>query len=168
MQSNNSSTTHPLDIYFRHNLWSNLQLFDACSRLDETQLAFSIAGTLGSIHATLSHIISGEDQYIFQISNGEQMAERGGLTAATPLSELRQRVETSSSILLQLATLVDGNRRARVGEGDDAFLIPIQALLLQAIHHGHEHRTQIETMLGQLGIETPGLSAWRYFDEEMA
>ncbi len=28
--------------------------------------------------------------------------------------------------------------------------------LLQAIHHTHEHRTQIESMLGHLGLEPLG------------
>ena len=55
----------------------------------------------------------------------------------------------------------------RVGSEDDSFMISIEALLLQAIHHGQEHRTQVESMLGQLGIEPPGLSGWRYFDEQI-
>ena len=67
----------------------------------------------------------------------------------------------------QLATSLDGSIRVLVGAGDDAILIPVEALLLQAIHHAHEHRTQIETMLGQLGIDPPGLSGWRYFVEQI-
>jgi uncharacterized damage-inducible protein DinB len=38
----------------------------------------------------------------------------------------------------------------------------------ESIHHAHEHRTQITTLLGQQGIEPPSLSGWNYFDEEIA
>ena len=37
--------------------------------------------------------------------------------------------------------------------------------LLQAIHHAHEHRTQICTILSQSGIAPPDLPVWTYGDE---
>ena len=33
---------------------------------------------------------------------------------------------------------------------------------MQAIHHATEHRTQVHTILGQLGIEPPEISVWSY------
>jgi uncharacterized damage-inducible protein DinB len=167
MQSVRSSATHPLDIFFRHNLWSNLELFDACLALDDDQLAYSAEGTFGSIRSTLAHITFAEERYIYHITSGKQSADAQKPTAATTLTEMRSRVAASGAALLQLATTVDGSTRVRIGADDDAFEISIEALLLQVIHHATEHRTQIESMLGQLGIEPPGLSAWRYFDEQI-
>lgn len=167
MQPVSSPLTHPLAIYFRHNLWSNLLLFDTCLRLDETQLDYSIEGAYGSIKSTLRHITGAEERYIFHITGGKQSAEASRPASAASLAELRARVAASGETLLQLATSLDGSIRVLVGAGDDAILIPVEALLLQAIHHAHEHRTQIETMLGQLGIDPPGLSGWRYFDEQI-
>jgi uncharacterized damage-inducible protein DinB len=167
MQKDNSIPTHPLEIYFRHNLWSNLRLFDACRELPEEHLDYSSKGSYGSIRSTLRHISSSEEYYIFHIASGKQAAylERPG--EETPLSELRTRVGASGETLLELATTLDVSTLINVGTGEEAFLISIEALLLQVIHHAHEHRTQIESMLGQLGIDPPGLSGWRYYDEEI-
>jgi uncharacterized damage-inducible protein DinB len=167
MQSDGSPPTHPLDIYFRHNLWSNLLLFDACLGLDETQVEYSAKGTFGSIRSTLGHIVSAEEHYIYHITSGTQSTEPQRPTPTTPIAELRARVEASGGTLLQLATSHDGSIRVRVGDGDDSFLMSVEALLLQALHHASEHRTHIETMLGQLGVDPPGLSGWRYFDEQI-
>ncbi len=159
---------HPLDIFFRHNLWSNLALFDACMALDEEQLAFSAEGTFGSIRSTLAHIVFAEERYIFHITSGKQSADAQRPTATTPLAELRSRVAASSTTLTQLATTLDGSQRVRIGTDEEGFEITVEALLLQAIHHATEHRTQIQSMLGQMQLEPPGLSAWRYYDEEIA
>ena len=96
MQYDDSSPTHPLDIYFRHNLWANLLLFDACLGLDEAQLEFSAKGTFGSIKSTLGHIVFAEERYIFHITSGKQSAETPRPTPTTLLAELRTRVEPSS------------------------------------------------------------------------
>lgn len=165
MPTDSSTPTHPLDIYFRHNLWANLKLFDACMELNEEQLAFAAAGTFGSIQSTLGHIVFAEERYSFHITGGKQMADALEPTSTTSLAELRARATASGETLFQLATTLDGSERLRVGA--DASLMSIEALLLQAIHHGAEHRTQIETILGQLGIDPPDLSGWRYFDEEI-
>jgi uncharacterized damage-inducible protein DinB len=38
-------------------------------------------------------------------------------------------------------------------------------LLLQAVNHGTEHRSQIATILTQLGVEPPEMDGWTYFFE---
>jgi uncharacterized damage-inducible protein DinB len=38
-------------------------------------------------------------------------------------------------------------------------------LLIQAIHHGNDHRTQICSTLGALGEEVPELDGWRFWVE---
>jgi uncharacterized damage-inducible protein DinB len=167
MQPDKSTGYHPLEIYFRHNLWSNLLLFDACIELDAEQLEYSADGTYGSIQSTLAHIVSAEEWYIFHITTGEQMADTERPKASAPLVEMRERIKYSSEILHDLAISLDGTQIVKVGTGEDSDLIPIEALLLQVLHHAHEHRTQVESMLGQLGLDPPGLSGWRYFEEQI-
>ena len=41
--------------------------------------------------------------------------------------------------------------------------MPASLLLLQAVNHGTEHRSQIATVLTQLGIEPPEMDGWTYF-----
>jgi uncharacterized damage-inducible protein DinB len=42
---------------------------------------------------------------------------------------------------------------------------PLASLLMQAINHATEHRTQISTIITQLGLEPPDMSGWQYMDE---
>ena len=164
---NAEKSAHPLGIFFRHNLWSNMLLFDSCLDLDQQQADYSSEGTYGSIKSTLRHIVSAEERYIFHITSGKQMADLERPSEIALLAELRDRAEVTGKILLDLAISVDGAEIVRVGSGEESELIPIEALLLQVVHHAHEHRTQVESMLGQLGLDPPGLSGWRYFDEQI-
>jgi hypothetical protein len=36
-------------------------------------------------------------------------------------------------------------------------------LLIQALHHGNDHRTQICSTLGALDLEVPEIDAWEYW-----
>ncbi len=36
-------------------------------------------------------------------------------------------------------------------------------LLLQAINHGTEHRSQVATILSQLGVQAPEMDGWTFF-----
>ena len=39
-------------------------------------------------------------------------------------------------------------------------------LLVQAINHATEHRTQVAAILTQLGIEPPGMDGWTYHEDQ--
>jgi uncharacterized damage-inducible protein DinB len=41
--------------------------------------------------------------------------------------------------------------------------MPVSLYLLQAVNHGTEHRSQVATVLTQLGVEPPGMDGWAYF-----
>ena len=51
--------------------------------------------------------------------------------------------------------------------GDDppgTWRMPVSLFLLQAINHGTEHRSQVATILTQLGVEPPNMDGWTYLD----
>ena len=41
----------------------------------------------------------------------------------------------------------------------------LASLVMQAINHSTEHRTQVSTILTQLGLEPPDMSGWEYMVE---
>ena len=41
----------------------------------------------------------------------------------------------------------------------------LASLMIQAINHATEHRTQVSTILTQLGLEPPDMTGWQYMDE---
>ena len=148
------------NILFRHNLWANLRLFDACVRLDDAQLDHSDPGTYGSIRSTLTHLMRSEERYLFFLLGQEHDRD-----AEPPMAELMERVRESGQALIQVAVSIQPDTQARVGE--KAELIPATIVLLQTIQHGSEHRTHVATLLGQLGIIPPPLSGWDFYDEEI-
>lgn len=153
---------HPLDIFFKHNLWANLRLLAACQDLTDDQMNHTPKGTFGSILQTLGHIVDAEERYIFHITAGKQNLSPQDPKASSSIIELQKRASASGKAILEIATSADGEEMVWVGSDKDAFQFSIEAL-----HHASEHRTQVETTLGQLGLETPGLSGWRYFDEKI-
>jgi uncharacterized damage-inducible protein DinB len=161
------TTYHPLEILFKHNLWANLRLLDACQDLSKEQLDHKPEGTYGSILETLRHIVGAEEYYIFHITAGEVDLKAKRSVGEPTFADIQKRTEISGKAILDLATSAKGKELVWVGSDEDAFQISIEALLLQALHHASEHRTQIETTLGQMGLETPGLSGWRFYEEEI-
>ena len=130
-------------------------------------LPMVMAGTFGSIPETLAHLVRAEERYLSFLTEKEfSQAPKPGATRS--LTELQERVRQSGVALQKIATQIQPDIEAPVGEGEEAEMLPAYILLLQAIHHAHEHRTQAATILGQLGIEPPALSGWAYYDEEVA
>lgn len=108
-----------------------------------------------------------EERYIFHITAGKQNLSPRDPETFQAVADLQKRAAASGKAILDLAISVDGQELVWVGSGEETFQISIEALLLQALHHASEHRTQVETILGQLRLETPGLSGWRYYDDEI-
>ena len=151
--------------FFRHHLWANLRLFDSCLTLSEDQLMHADPGTFGTIRATLVHLVRAEEWYLFLLTGEEPAGPE--LDSQTSLADMKERAHESGTMLMQVAMDIDPSGEVPVGEGEESELIPVTIFLLQAIHHAHEHRTQIATLMGQQGITPPAISGWGYFEEEL-
>ena len=152
--------------FFHHHVWANNRMFDECLKLNDEQLDFASAGTYGSIKATLAHLVRAEERYLFFLTENE-VTDGPKANPQMPVAELKSRIQKSGKTLLEVATAVQPDSQVQVGEGQEAELIPAVVLLLQAVYHAHEHRTHIATLLGQMGLEPPGLSGWNFYDEEI-
>lgn len=151
--------------FYKHNLWANLRLLDACAQLSDEQLGASAPGTYGSIRDTLAHLFHAEASYLARLP-GFQPRSRLSLDEYPGIGALREHARRSGEGLIAAATSLDPAHILR--ETDDhgkpyemAAIMP----LMQAIHHAAEHRCHIATVLGQIGIQPPDLSVWAY-DEE--
>lgn len=155
-----------LNIFYRHNLWANLNLFDTCLALTETQLGHTDRGTYGSIRATLTHLVRSEERYLFFLNRQATTDVEQSDTPPT-ITDLKQRVLRCGQTLIQIVGSIQPETPVQVGEGEKAELMPATIVLLQTLYHSNEHRTHVATMLGQLGIAPPPLSGWEYYDEEI-
>ncbi|MEM7128219.1 MAG: DinB family protein [Chloroflexota bacterium] len=153
---------------FQHHIWSNDRVFDACLNLDHEQLQYASAGTYGSIKATLAHLVSAQEAFLWILIKQDAKDDRRA-NAEMSLDELKTRVQQCDALLLQVATSTESETMVEYRTSDEQMgTLPAMYVLLQAIHHGHEHRTHVTSMLGQLRIDPPVLSFWAYYEEQTA
>jgi len=148
---------------FRHNAWATHQLLVRCRTLTPAQREATVTGVYGNPVATLWHIIASEARYCFRLSDQQPAWDR---TAAEPpsLDELTARAaEMGTRWEAFLAAPFDAER-VLVYEWEDGTRkdVPAGVVLAQALHHGNEHRGQINTVLTASGVEPLDLGLWDF------
>lgn len=153
-----------LSDFFKHNLWANLCLLDACSHLTNEQLDATIVGVYGSIRETLMHLFIAEEGYAsrFSFTGAAPTPPLKEFTTFAGFDVLRQRAERSGKELEAIAEQADLTQVLHLDNGTyDAEVIIV---IMQAINHGVDHRSQISTILTQIGLSPISLDAWDYND----
>ena len=155
-----------LETLYHHNLWANLSLVDVCALLSDEQLQTSVVGGYGSILDTLQHFVMSEESYVYRIRTGEPLVRAQDAPRPT-MAEMRTSLQTSGEGLIEWATKVAPTDNIQLTWKDrQPVYVPKAVILTQAINHATEHRSQIMTILTQLGIEPPDLSSWSYYEAQ--
>jgi len=150
--------------FFRHNSMMNRRLLEACRRLSPDQLGATATGTFGSIGATLVHIANAQEGYAARLVDTER-PERLPEDPFPGFEALEERFAHGDAQLEEAAAQAGQDRKVQV-TGDDppgTWWMPVPLFLLQAVNHGTEHRSQVATILTQLGVEPPEMDGWTYF-----
>ena len=161
--------TTPNDIVglmFAHHLWATRKLIDHLEGLAPGQLDEAVPGTYGPVLQTLTHLVDADDRYLQRMSGkvlGDYV-DRGAVPLATLRGELDDHETRWGGYLRQLD---EGTLRAAItGRGDEPDIPDAEGLLLiQAVHHGNDHRTQICSTLGALDEAVPDLDGWSFWAE---
>lgn len=164
---------------FRHNLWANLALIDFRENVSDEVLATNVPGTYGSTRETLSHLAGTEERYLGML-RGELAPDASPRDpdAAPDLVALRERAlregkqltlttirnhaRASGEGLIADAASSEGDALLRVAFAGQAHELSAALVLVQAINHATEHRTQIKTALTQAGIQPPEIDGWTW------
>jgi uncharacterized damage-inducible protein DinB len=148
---------------FRYHAWATVQLIDYCLGQPPATLDELVIGTDRSMLHTLTHVV-GTEQWYLELLTGEPAANPIQRGEALALPDLRQRFLSHSgrwdALLERIGqleiSLPATDWRPEVAQG--------QALLVvQAIQHGIDHRTQICTTLATLGLAPPIIDGWFYW-----
>jgi uncharacterized damage-inducible protein DinB len=151
----------PLSNFYRHNLWANLRLVDALLALDPTQLELTEQGTFGSIFATLTHLVVNEERYLARL-RGESLEITWYKTQKPDLPTLREHLVASGNGFITYAeNYVPDSTVTGVVHGETV-TTPTIIIMLQAINHATQHRTDITTILAHHGLPTPDIDGWAY------
>jgi uncharacterized damage-inducible protein DinB len=148
---------------FRHNTWATHQVLQACASLTNDQLNTTVTGTYGSIIATLRHLVSSEGGYCRRLT-GEEPDWYANRDNDPDIAELARRVDDLASRWERfLAEPFDAERLFIIPwhDGIDRD-VPAGIVFNQVLHHGNEHRTQLNTTLTAIGVQTPDLGLWDF------
>ncbi len=145
--------------FFMYNLWANLCLLNACTPLSDAQLNATATGTFGSVRETLMHLFATEEGYVEDMTGTSPTPRLKDFTTFAGFDELRRRAERSGKELITIAEQRDLSQVLHLPENYDARGIIV---LIQALNHAIEHRSQIATLLSQQDIKPPRLDGWGY------
>lgn len=165
--TNQTGNYDSLETLFRHNLWANVCIMNACAKLTPDQLATQIIGTYGSIRDTLQHIVTAERSYLHRITTGQPLRRPEDAPPLT-LPEMQASIRQSGEGLVVAAPQVKPQDSVQVTWESTPVTVPCAILLTQAINHATEHRAQIMATLTHIGIEPPDVSGWSYLEAQGA
>jgi uncharacterized damage-inducible protein DinB len=157
----------PMDLiaeFLRHNTMMNERLLEACRPLTAEQLGTSVAGTYGTVGATLVHIVNSQVGYVPRFL----LADKPPRLPEDPFpgfDALTERMGIGNRLLEDAAARAGEGHEIRLSGNDPpaTWRMPAALVLLQAVNHGTEHRSQIATILTRLGVEPPAMDGWTYF-----
>jgi uncharacterized damage-inducible protein DinB len=146
---------------FGHHVWATIRVLDACSNLDDAQLATTVPGTYGAIIETLRHVVDGDVFYLDVLRGGalEPFDKEG-----SDIPTLRAVMEAHDAVWQRLVA-GDLDPGADIVEYEDNGYethAPLGIRLAQALYHGTDHRSQVCTALTTLGIEPPAIEVWDF------
>jgi uncharacterized damage-inducible protein DinB len=141
--------------------WANQKVLDACANLSGEQLRLTAPGTYGTIADTLQHLLSAERGYVRRLTNAERIRSQAGPFPG--VEALKGEFAKSDDALMEAAAALKPEDTT-VAEYDDGDMVTLRQSLVvvQAIHHGNDHRTHIYTILGSHGIPFEEIDVWGY------
>lgn len=142
-----------------HNNWANQELIRACRALTDEQLdAQPFGEDAWSIRRTLVHVLGSQRHYVQLLTR--PVAER--VDGAPGWEELEASAEASGAELRALALAEHPLTPRGTVRSRDGYEIEPWVVLVQAVHHGNDHRSQIGDAMRALGVEPPELAGWDY------
>ncbi len=149
---------------FRYNKWANLHLLDVCADFTEEQLQMNAPGTYGTIASTFFHMLAAEQRYLRRLGGGEpQINERD--MPFPGIAVLREHAVRSGDKLIEIAPYVSPDASYETSTArEETVVLHLGVVVVQALHHGNDHRTHICTILGHNGLTYGDMDVWAYGD----
>jgi uncharacterized damage-inducible protein DinB len=147
---------------FRYHKWANLHLLDVCAQLTGEQLQLTTPGTYGTVASTFQHMLAAEQRYLRRFDDIEPAISEDDEFPG--VARLREIAEAAADRLIRVAPKIGPELTAEVDADDGRFKLHVGVALIQALHHGNDHRTHVCTILGAHGITYGDMDVWAYGD----
>jgi len=152
---------HPVLGLFRRNEWATRELLRFCAGLPPEVLDRSDPDVYGSIAASFKHIVGAEMRYLSRLDGEPPGLDEEAPLALSDLDEPARACAQRWEALLRSDVDVDRVGQHHTRDGTQ-FRMAGWLGFVQAVHHGDDHRTQINTLLSRQGIEPPDLDGWAF------
>ncbi len=147
----------------RHHIWATRNQLEACAALTDEQLATSVPGTYGSILDTVRHVVGGDCSYLFVISGGRFGTTEVDEETMTVPELLATFDENAIGWETLLSEPEDDDRRAVRHRPDGSSTAAALGIRwAQVVHHSSDHRSQVNTVLTELGHQPEEFDVWAY------
>lgn len=151
---------HPVLALFRRNAWATDELLRFCAGLPPEVVQRADPDVYGGIQAQFNHIVGAEERYLSRLDGAAPSSSE-----QEPLANLFDPARACAErweALLRSNLQVDRVREHERQSG--RFRIADWLGFVQAVHHGDDHRTQVNTLLSRQGIDPPNLDGWVFGD----
>lgn len=145
---------------FRYNRWANLHLLAVCGDLSAEQLEWTALGTYGTIASTFQHLCSAEQRYLARLTGAEPVLHESNDFPG--IAALTTHAERSGVGLVEAAGSVRYDEAQVYTFRDSRVEMLPAVILLQALHHGNDHRTHLCTILGAHDVSYGDMDVWAY------
>jgi uncharacterized damage-inducible protein DinB len=156
-----------LAVPIEYDNWATEKLAQFCAALSPEQRALTTTGTMGTIEATLIHLVGAKERYAAALQG---TAPPDDAVRETTTKDLGQVVARAKKLSEWFAGFAKGELDLdrvieRRGADGTTQRMPMGILIAQFLHHGNEHRAQLGSIFGANGIEPPHYSAFHWGHE---
>jgi uncharacterized damage-inducible protein DinB len=152
----------------RYNRIANERLYSACAQLDDKEYRQSRAGSFGSIHGLLNHILLGDRRWMGLFQNGQRVTPPLNQILHDDLASLRSaRVSEDARIEAffdQLDAAFWARSFAYVNNRGKDYVEAAHVACTHLFNHQTHHRGQVHVMLSQTATKPPSLDLHRIFN----
>jgi uncharacterized damage-inducible protein DinB len=152
-------------IFARYNRVANERLYGACSQLDSVEYRRQRAGSFGSIHSLLNHVLLGDRIWMSRFTGGGKTTPPLNSILFEDFAELRVARVAEDASIEAFFEKADENFLAqsiayRNNQGRD-YVDVAPAAVLHFFNHQTHHRGQVHVMLSQTNVKPPSLDMHR-------
>jgi uncharacterized damage-inducible protein DinB len=110
------------------------------------------------------HLFAAEERYVYLLTGWRSELVLSEHDPFAGFVELRQRAHKTGEELIAIAEQGEENRMIHLFYDEQDHEVPAIFVLIQAVNHATDHRSQVATLLSQQDITLPGLDGWSYYD----
>jgi len=156
-----------LSVAIEYDNWATETVAQFCAALPAAQRSLTTPGTMGTVEATLIHMVAAKERYASALRGTPVPDDGVRETTATDLGQVVARAKELSEWFSAYAKGridIEGTITRRGADGATQKM-PAGILIAQFLHHGNEHRAQLGSIFGAQGIEPPHYSAFDWGHE---